>query len=348
MSLEPGSTRRPLRNPGSADAVRAYTGRDIAFIIPTKDRPERVAVALESLARQTEPCGRVIVVASGRDIRDVVLRFAPGLNVEYQHCEASGQMRQRNLGISVVPPSARLVAFLDDDIVLEPNALDAMVRYWNAIEQETAGVAFNLMGLRRRGHSALGRWFRRMFPPGHVYKSGFSTPLSEVDQSREVMRLNGGATIWHRAILEEFEPLQIDTNWAIGEDLIFSYPIGRKYPLRVCAEARVLHDHPQDRTPGHPHHEIRGRTLALWQLYFVTLNRELSVFAYAVTALGLAILGMGVGLVVPGRGYYRRFYLGLARGALQGLMTLFRGKALLPLLNTRPDATAPATAERSS
>lgn len=312
--------------------MKPYTSNDIAFVIPTKDRPEKIRNTLGNLARQSQKCGSVIVVASGGDIGDLVRSFADRLAVEYHHLPQPGQMRQRNHGINNLPASARLVGFLDDDIVLDPEALERMILFWNSIEPETAGVAFNIIEESNHDVSTLTRIFRHFFPPGHVYKSGFSVPFGKIERSIRTKRLNGGATIWKREILFEFTRPEIDAKWAICEDLIFCYPIGKNYPLYVCADAKVLHDHIVDPLPAGAPHRLRGRTWALWQLYFVTINRDLSVAAYVLNVLGLVASGMVIGLLIPSKRFYLRFYAGLLQGAYTGLFRILRGHDLLPLL----------------
>jgi hypothetical protein len=136
-------------------------------------------------------------------------------------------------------------------------------------------------------------------------------------------------------VLTEFARPEIDASWAICEDLIFCYPIGKKYPLYICADARVLHDHLINPSPAGAPHRWRGHTWALWQLYFVTLNADLSVAAYTFHIVLLAAMGMSVGLLKPSKRFYLRFYGGLLQGATAGLSRVLRGKDLLPLLRER-------------
>ena len=77
-----------------------YAGNDIAFIIPTKDRPEKLKNLLNSIAGQDEMCGRIIVVDGGHSVKEVVMGFSDSLPIEYHECRPPGQIRQRNLGIS--------------------------------------------------------------------------------------------------------------------------------------------------------------------------------------------------------------------------------------------------------
>ncbi len=76
-----------------------YTTKDLAVIIPTKDRPVEVKRHLQSLVKQKCKLGRVIVVASGQDIKDIVEGFKDRFPVEDYRSEPE-QIRQRNVGIS--------------------------------------------------------------------------------------------------------------------------------------------------------------------------------------------------------------------------------------------------------
>ena len=57
----------------------SYKTEDIAIIIPTKDRPEEVKRLLQSIASLDCKVCRIIIVASGQDIQDVVMAFKPFL-----------------------------------------------------------------------------------------------------------------------------------------------------------------------------------------------------------------------------------------------------------------------------
>lgn len=46
-----------------------YSGRHLAFLVPTKDRPAKIANLLDSLVAQPEPCGRIVIVDGGQSIR---------------------------------------------------------------------------------------------------------------------------------------------------------------------------------------------------------------------------------------------------------------------------------------
>lgn len=278
---------------------RTYTGKDLAFLIPTKDRPENVKALLESLVAQTVACGRVIVIDGGESIEVLVAGYRGRLPVDYYPCRPPGQIRQRNLGISKLDEKAPLVGFLDDDLTLEPDALEKMIAFWNSVEADTAGVGFNLVNAPLYRASFLGRLFLMdSSVPGRVLSSGYNSRIDSIDADLRTQWLGGGYTVWKRETLEKHPQPELNTRWAIGEDLRFSYPIGKIHPLHVCAAAKVRHASVLDQASEQSVHRYRGRKGALAFFYFVSLHTELSRAA-CLWMLGARFLG--------------RFVLGCAR-----------------------------------
>ena len=117
---------------------RKYKADGLAVLIPTKDRPQKIRNLLNSLAAQKAACGRIIIIDGGESVKDIVTGFSSHLPVEYYECRPPGQIRQRNMAISLLDNRTQLAAFIDDDIVFEENALEAMLDFWNRCEPETA------------------------------------------------------------------------------------------------------------------------------------------------------------------------------------------------------------------
>jgi len=136
-------------------ARSSYNGKKLTVLIPTKDRPQKVQCLLDSLCAQTEQCGRIIVVDGGQSIRELVMSFSGRLPVEYYECHPPGQIRQRNMGIALLDEKTQLAAFFDDDLVLEPDAVEKMMAFWNQADVNTAGVGFNIVNVPPHRHSFL-------------------------------------------------------------------------------------------------------------------------------------------------------------------------------------------------
>ena len=175
-------------------------------------------------------------------IEDDVLCFRDRLPVEYFHCEPPGQIRQRNLGLVHMDERTPLIGFLDDDLILEPDALERMIEFWNRAEPDTAGVGFNVVNAPPYRTSWLARLFVRSPAPGRVLRSGYNSRIDAIDHDIRTQWLGGGYTVWRRDILAQYRQPELRTRWAIGVDIRFSYPVGKQHPLYVCAgrEGAVL------------------------------------------------------------------------------------------------------------
>ena len=211
-----------------------YSSKDLAIIIPTKDRPKEVYRLLTSILELDTKVGRIIIVASGKNISDIIKNFEGKIPVEYYKSEP-GQIKQRNKGIALLDSTTRLVATIDDDVYFSQNAVSEMIKFWNVVEQKTAGIGFNIINLPSHKHT----WLRGIFgifsvpEPGKVLDSGANTSIAKAKENFRSEWLNGGGTVWRQKILKEFPHQEIYSKWAVGEDLIFSYPIMRAFKCFV-------------------------------------------------------------------------------------------------------------------
>jgi glycosyltransferase involved in cell wall biosynthesis len=309
-----------------------YTGSDMAIIIPTKDRPRKIINLLKSLKNQSLSCGKIIIVSSGEDIRSVVGGFTETLSVEYYHTETGGQIYQRNLAIAKLDAHTELVACLDDDILLEPDALEKMLACWQQVVPETAGIGFNMInapGHRRNIFMELLGLSSKY--PGWVLRSGTTTALGQLKQTMRTQWLCGGATVWRKKFIDVYVHKPIQSRWAVYEDVLFSYPIGLHHPLYICAEARVFHDHQVllSDIPARSSY-LMEKNRALWKLYFVSAN-NLSFTAYCWHTSATAICGLFAGLISVNRTLCARS-VGRLVGLWCGLNAMARKKSLTEIL----------------
>lgn len=308
-----------------------YNSMDMAILVPTKDRPEKIWNFLENVSSQTMPVGRIVIIDGGETVRDVVMSFADRIPVEHHLCIPPGQIRQRNLGISLLDETRTpLVAFLDDDILLSQNAIEKMLLFWNRVEANTAAVSFNMTNETTYKL----KWFLRLAGireknPGRVLKSGFCTGLGSVKDSMQTQWVLGGATVWRTEVVKKFLHKEVNVPWAVMEDVIYSYPIGLQYPLYVCADAQVIHDHPCARSdlPNSQRKVLasrRGQAFSLWTLYFVSSREELSkvqaflfMFMMASKKFVAGVFMLNPQLIAESQGIFKGlvgFLLGVMRG----------------------------------
>ncbi|MBL6989699.1 MAG: glycosyltransferase [Bacteriovoracaceae bacterium] len=302
--------------------VNQYSGDDLAFVIPTKDRPRKIEAFLQSVLIQEIKPHRIIFVDSGESIEGILNRFKDRINVEYYRAQNRGQIAQRNEGIAKLDSSTPLVAFFDDDIILNEGSLKSIITFINNAPKNTAGVGFNITNMPANSHS----WPKGLLgisgpDAGKILKSGANTPTSGTPINLETNWLCGGATIWKFEVIQEFSHRAIETRWASCEDIIFSYPIGKKYPLFVCADAKVIHDHHYDHT-GNARFVYYGKTETLWRMYFVDSNSDLSILAFLKMILSLTLARIVLGLMQLKAKHFQ-FAIGQVFALLIGMQVLF-------------------------
>lgn len=305
-----------------------YNSLDIAIIIPTKDRPHKIRNLLNSIHNQTVPCRRIIIVDSGDSILSVVNLFSTILPIEYYQTDLPGQIRQRNMAISKLDDRTKLVATFDDDIVLYPDSFEKMLNFWNFhCPSKTAGVSFNVVNCDPDKHSFIKGLIGLTGPlPGKVLQSGRNTSIVNLRSNIQTEWLCGGATVWRQKILQ-FYPHEIkDAKWSIYEDLIFSYPIGKKYPLFVCADAKVNHEHVYDQNIKQKYYYL-GSVETLWRFAFVRSNLELSFVWFYWNQLA-TIFGRILLFLIKGEKKHFQFCLGQINGCFKSLYLIYSKKSI--------------------
>lgn len=303
-----------------------YSSDRLAAVVPTKDRPEDVKRLLDSIRKQTNRPGLVVIVDSGGASKEEVQKYLGTLNINYIDTNIVGQIAQRNYGITLVPEQFELIAYLDDDIVLDEHAMENMIREWNRKEKETAGIGF----LINNNNEPADGIIRKLFymgsgKPGEILKSGYNVPVSKMNGTARSGWLCGGATVWKRTIIEENKHRQIRSKWAICEDIIFSYPIGKKYPLYISPDSIVIHNEQPISSRFDTRYIYRGKNTVLWRMYFVRLNEELSILAFTWMTVSQIMMRLGKALLTlkPNEGLLA---LGQVYGLGAGLLATLRGR----------------------
>ena len=89
------------------------TASDVTIVIPTRDRPERLAACLEAIADLDPPPGGVVVVDSASRDGGAVAAVV-GEHGRLVRCPLPGASRARNAGWEQA--TTAIVAFIDDDV----------------------------------------------------------------------------------------------------------------------------------------------------------------------------------------------------------------------------------------
>ena len=195
----------------------------LAYVIPTKDRPDDLRKMLASVARQSRLPQQIVVVDGSEPEIDHVLQEFPELPLTYVRVFPPSLSKQRNAGMAAIHPTITHAGYMDDDLELEANATEKMFLFLEAAAPEVGGFAFSVINQPLARSPGLARFFLLNDPrPGRLLCSGFQTQIPFVKENIFTDWLYGGATIWTRPVISEF---QYD-EWYIGtgylEDVDYS------------------------------------------------------------------------------------------------------------------------------
>jgi GT2 family glycosyltransferase len=295
------------------------TSLRLAFVVATKDRPEELRRLWESLLAQTRPPDEVVVVDAGVPPTPLASPRSGRPALRSVASPVASAARQRNVGIEAVAPGIELVGFLDDDAVLEENAVEEMVRLFAEFGSELGGAAFNLVNhppldlatLKRTPFAeALGLYARR---PGAVTASGFQTMIGAVETNSWTDWLPTTAAVWRREIFRGHRFDEWYSGYSYLEDLDFSYRVGRVYRLAVAAAARYRHL-PAEGGRGSGY--AFGLREVLNRVHFVRKNPDLSLLKCRAALAARLLMSLGLAVRERKAAFFARAFgnaVGLAR-----------------------------------
>lgn len=262
---------------------------NVAVLIPTRNRPEKVAKLLASLASSSLIPKQIVIVASGYDIREVVASFDSILLITYVHTDVTGQIAQKKMGIGLISKTIDWCLFLDDDLLIETSSIEvAMSAASTYPNGKVAGIGFSLPPTSRSINASffakkIARFFKIGYEPaGKVFKSGHASSYLQESTVAETSWLNG-ASMWRREYIDSYGDGLPSTKYAACEDLIFSYPLSKVDKLIYVPMAKLNF---QDVELSDFNSLQVIEAAAFWRYYFVSINVELSTWEFAFSQFG--------------------------------------------------------------
>jgi GT2 family glycosyltransferase len=253
---------------------------------------------LASLAAQTRLPEQVLIVGEGEGLAELAREFSQ-LAAEFISLPGSSICDARNRGTQLARPECTLIAFMDDDIVLEPQAIRALLDFWEHASDDLGGTGCNLVNYPslQAGRLKALRLTSRLelydSSKGAVLRSGVHTMMPGINENTYVRWLPTYAVVYSRQVLDEFWFDEWFVSYSYLEDLDLSYRIGKKYKLAVVADARFYH-YPS--AVGRPSAYLFGKKEVLNRLYFVSKHQELSrpLCCLALSIRGVISMFLGI------------------------------------------------------
>jgi len=274
----------------------------LTVAVCTYKRAESVVRFLNSLWTQTRQPDEVIIVDASPDAETeeaILQRWHDGFeDTRKVYCRVAGNLRgltrQRNLALTLC--SREIVAFFDDDILLDPDCLQSMEAPFLS-NPSAVGIGCYLRGEDRNpGY----RWqllrLLRAVPdlmPGRYTRSGLSIPLRLLQPTEDLLpveRLQGCSMAWRSALARRLGFNEQFGGYCQAEDLEFSCRAGEHGKLFISSKATARHLHEPG---GRPDQHRRGRMEVLnrYMIHRAVLPnrnwRDVLWFAYAQSLVNL-------------------------------------------------------------
>ena len=298
----------------------------LSLIICTKDREAILRQTLATVFQQTHLPDEIIIVDDGALDQGQITGLIQQHQIpcHYVRKATPGLAASRNLGIQHA--QGDLILFLDDDVLLEPGYIAAML---DLFDTDPAGQIGGATGTLQIDYAAGVRAFLRFFcldgtTPGMILPSGSGILVrqGEITRTMPVQWLSGCNMIYRRQVFADFHFDQRLGSYGWGEDRDFSYRVGQRYRLMATPDARLIH-------LKEPSGRIDNRRMGFMEtnyLYrFFAKNMPKRLINWV--ALSWAILGIMLRnlLLAAGRGRRSAAMMQL-RGNCAGIQAIFTGK----------------------
>lgn len=251
---------------------------DFTLIICTYMRSSPLLELLKSVKVQTEYPSEILIIDGSRDDETKgILENNKFENLRYYKVDNQdrGLTKQRNYGVNLVSQDSEVVCFLDDDIILEPDYFENLIKTyvskpealavggyitnevsWSKSTYKTKSAnTFCFDGWERSEPSRFK--LREKFgllpdaPPGylptfaHGRSIGFLPPSGKIYKVELIM---GGVSSYKKEVFDKLSFSTYFEGYGLYEDADFSLRVAKLGQLYINTNARLSH-----------HHEASGR-----------------------------------------------------------------------------------------
>jgi GT2 family glycosyltransferase len=231
-------------------ASKPTAANSLAVIIPTLNRPHDLAIAVQTLLEQTKLPEELIIIdqspgdESERQVRALFAEHAKQANqvcLRYtRDIEITSLAMARNVALD--QNSCDIVLFLDDDVELEPEFVEELMRGYSE-DPGITGISGIITNYKPGGYA--GRIWQWLFIHG-PFRDQRQSFYHRADELRNAGRLAvtrfGGGLMSFRA--DRIGGLRFDSNLrgaSEGEDVDFCLHLPANARLEMDPRARLLH-----------------------------------------------------------------------------------------------------------
>jgi len=290
----------------------------ITIIIPSRNRKVLLKKLVNNLMLNFKQIDQIIIVDSS-DKAESKAKFLANKKILYVHSKIKSAAIQRNIGLTLVQPNCKYVAFLDDDVSPPLNYFTDLIALLKSRKAAgVSGVAKNPNIHKSKKTNKVFEAYRKLFfldsnKEGVVLNSGVNVPIKNISKANPIVECKWliGCAVWNYQKINRF---QFDNRFygqSLGEDVLFSLKVSKYGKLFVKRNLILKHlESPIGRPSYLKHHrmwvknrfyiseEMLGNRLK-FSYHWCNFGKFLSIMAFAPKnpiKFVLCTLGMVLGL----------------------------------------------------
>ena len=226
-----------------------YRVRDISLIIPTYNRVDDLRVTLEAIKPHIAKLREIIVVdQSTNDLTKKLVDSLRKKNIIYVRSDVPALTIARNKGVRAASRSSRLILFIDDDVSLDKDYFDEMVRVFNEHPNALGVGGYYLAPGMCEGKFE--RVVRKLFFIEHharnsarVLSAYGAVYPSELDSTIVAQWVPGFNMAFKKEVFSKIEFDEKLRRYSLAEDFDFTYRVHTSRPgsLYLTPFAKLIH-----------------------------------------------------------------------------------------------------------
>lgn len=262
----------------------------ISVVTPTLYRPDEVNALIDNLSMQTYPIMELVLV-DGAPLNDqhtarVIDNRKNNLPFSINYIRhGGGTAIQRNVGIDAA--KGDFVAFIDDDIRLEPDFFEVMIGLFaenkgNKIGGIAGYITNQYLDINQSFHWRVYRKLKlfKTYEPGkYDFDTGY--PINRYLQPphegvREIDFMGTNCALWRREVIDSgLRFSEFFIGYGVLEDAHFALRAKRDWGLLECGKARCVHLHTKSGRENH--RMVAKKTVTNYRYVFMSIVPERTI-----------------------------------------------------------------------
>ena len=317
-----------------------YSLADVSVIIPTYNRSQDLRETLVSFKNKIKDLQEVIVVDQSTDHKTKdLIKSLRDKKIKYIFSDKPSLTVARNLGISQINRSCKIVIFLDDDVTLDTNYFKEILRVFN----ENA-LAYGVGGYylpRGLKNSKISTFIRKFFfiehrapNSGRVLSSYGAIYPSRLNKTINVEWIPGFNMAFKKEVFKKDIFDEHLSRYSLGEDFDFTYRVNMRKPLSLFLTPRARLIHRASQIERYPARKITYMNqIHHFYLHYKNFNRnfkERSIFVWSL--LGISLLRLSLLLFRPNKRNWLKatLYFSSLSYCIFNLKDIKRGRWTIP------------------